>query len=246
MFKNPLVVGYKGEIGKFILQGLLNTMPKATNILCYDINETEEEKVARNMKADVIFLCVPIEETKNWIKKYEGQLNKDAIIIEQTSLKFGFYEGLKHKHNIMHMHLLFRPSGTPNLNDRRIAFVKNKSCLVWIVSLIVSMCGITQENVILYNSISAHDKDMAKQQALLHRAIYCLKQVIDRGKGKTFIGGKINELANRIGLIDPKLFVKMQNNKFVPNAIKQFEKEMKRFDKIYKLCYNIKKGDINE
>ena len=40
IFKSPLVVGYKGEIGSFILQGLLRTMPKALDILCYDILDT--------------------------------------------------------------------------------------------------------------------------------------------------------------------------------------------------------------
>ena len=63
MFKNPLVVGYKGEIGSFILQGLLKTMPKAKDIWCFDINETEKDKIARIKKADYIFLCVPLQDT---------------------------------------------------------------------------------------------------------------------------------------------------------------------------------------
>ena len=32
-FRAPLVVGYKGEIGSFILQGLLRHMPKALDTI---------------------------------------------------------------------------------------------------------------------------------------------------------------------------------------------------------------------
>ena len=44
---NPLVCGYKGEIGSFILSGLLKVMPKALDIWCVDVNETESEVIDR-------------------------------------------------------------------------------------------------------------------------------------------------------------------------------------------------------
>jgi prephenate dehydrogenase len=83
--KQPLVIGYKGEIGSFILGGLLRLMPKALDIWCTDINETDEEVANRIKVSDVIFLCVPLQLTMSWILKHKLLL-KDKILIEQCSL----------------------------------------------------------------------------------------------------------------------------------------------------------------
>jgi prephenate dehydrogenase len=116
--KQPMVVGYKGEIGSFILNGLLRVMPKALDIWCVDINESDEEVESRIKVADTIFLCVPLQKTVDWLLKFKTLL-KDKIIIEQCSLKEWIYnnkslQGL----NIKSMHILFRPSQTPDLLDR--------------------------------------------------------------------------------------------------------------------------------
>jgi hypothetical protein len=91
LMKHPLVVGYKGEIGSFILSGLLRVMPKALNIWCTDVNESDEEVASRIKIADVIFLCVPLQSTLNWLLKFKNLL-KDKTIIEQCSLKEGLFE----------------------------------------------------------------------------------------------------------------------------------------------------------
>ena len=65
--KQPLVIGYKGEIGLFILMGLIKIMAKALDIWCVDINETKEEVEQRIKIADTIFLCVPLETTLEWL-----------------------------------------------------------------------------------------------------------------------------------------------------------------------------------
>ena len=122
--KQPLVVGYKGEIGSFILNGLLRIMPKALDIWCVDINETYEETIQRIQIADVIFLCVPLQDTEAWLLKHKEQLSGKKII-EQCSLKEWIYENQKLRDlNIMSMHILFRPSQTPNLEDRNVGSLK--------------------------------------------------------------------------------------------------------------------------
>ena len=82
-------------------------------------DETEKEKKERIKKADCIFLCVPIQNTKNWLLCYKRYL-KNKMIIEQTSLKnWLFKKDLILKDLIIvSMHILFRPSMTPNLEDR--------------------------------------------------------------------------------------------------------------------------------
>jgi prephenate dehydrogenase len=82
----PLVVGYKGEIGSFILNGLLKTMPKASNIWCVDINDSPDEVAERIKRSDFIFLCVPLDKTIEWVNVWK-RLLKDKVIVEQCSLK---------------------------------------------------------------------------------------------------------------------------------------------------------------
>ena len=122
-FKNPLVVGYKGEVGSFLLNCLLKVMPKALNVWCYDINETPIEREHRINLADYIFLCVPLKETRQWLIDYKPLL-ENKTIIEQASIKGPIFadEDIK-KLRIMSMHLLFRPSATSNLADRNCAFI---------------------------------------------------------------------------------------------------------------------------
>lgn len=224
MFKAPLVIGYKGEIGSYILNRLLKVMPKALDILCYDINETEVEKIERIQKADIIFLCLPIDETINWFNTYSMYL-VNKTIVEQTSLKEEFEkpENLWLKQcsfKIDHVHLLFRPSSTPDKKDRRCAFVLSMQTEI---DKLIDLFDCSDH--FIYHSIKEHDEDMAINQALLHRTLICLSNTMNQ-EGKTFIGGKVVELANRIKLVDKNLFNKIQNSSYVENVIENFKKEL--------------------
>jgi len=124
--KNPLVIGYKGEIGSFILSGLLKIIPKALQIYCVDINETDAEVRQRIEASDTIFLCVPFNLTVVWLIKWKPLL-KNKLIFEQCSLKEWIYEHYVSKGlNIRSMHILFRPSQTPNLEDRCIGMFSSQ------------------------------------------------------------------------------------------------------------------------
>lgn len=228
MYKNPLVVGYKGKIGSFILTGLLNHMPKANNIWCTDVNNTKRETIDRIKKSDLIFLCVPIQETMNWITTYYKYL-KGKTIVEQTSLKapFFFYGNFNNnkieKLNIINMHILFNPSTTPDFKDRLICFVKNKKLkeeLCLLISNITNCYGITY-----FDTVVDHDKEMAKQQSLLHRVILALDNII-KDQGTTYIGKKIKELATRIKTLDPTLFDHIQNNMYFGEVLDKFKQEL--------------------
>jgi prephenate dehydrogenase len=223
---NPMIVGYKGEIGSFLLNGLLKVMPKALDIVCVDINETEDEVKERIAKSDVIFLCVPLDLTIDWIVAHKDML-KGKMVIEQCSLKEWSlnderFEGL----DIRSMHILFRPSQTPNLEDRRVGLIK---CQFdpWESKF---MSEITQSSIVWYNDIEEHNKEMAIQQALVHRTLLLLAAQLKGCKGSTFMGQKVIELSDRIKQGDLGLYSSIQNNKHLDRHLKRLEKDLEEFD----------------
>ena len=228
-FFNPLVVGYRGEIGSFILSGLLRTMPKALNIWCFDINETESEKVDRIKKADVIFLCVPLQDTVKWLSKYR-KLLKNKTIIEQTSLKSWIDDKVNHKllENIhmLSMHILFRPSATPVKDDRKVILIGYCN---WHDKLYMAVEEITEAEIVWITNYKLHDNLMAYQQALIHRVLLTLDKTLLGLTGQTYIGKKIKELTDRIRCGDPKLYSLIQKNKYLHSVMETFNRNLKNF-----------------
>ncbi len=223
-FNNPLVVGYKGEIGAFILNGLLKTMPKASDIWCFDVNDSEAYKIKRLKKSDHIFLCVPIKDTVKWLVKYKQHL-KGKTILEQASLKEWIYDskkiaGLK----LVPMHILFRPSATPNSEDRKVLMVVSEKAQ-WVESLrlIDRIEAITDSAVVCCESVSDHDKQMASSQALVHKTILALGKMLV-GCEDTYVSKRIKELAWRIHNGDPELYKFIQSNKYLPKRISKMKK----------------------
>jgi len=62
--KRPLVVGYKGEIGSFILNGLLRIMPKALDIRKGDL------KLYRSIQSNK-YLNKHLEETEKQLMDFD-------------------------------------------------------------------------------------------------------------------------------------------------------------------------------
>jgi prephenate dehydrogenase len=224
--KNPLVVGYKGEIGSFILSGLLKVMPKALDIWCVDVNETEEEVRDRIDKSDMIFLCVPMEKTIEWLLEYRNDLNGKTII-EQCSLKNDIIndERLNGLH-ILSMHILFRPSQTPNKDDRRLGLIKNQFSR----EMESKLLEITDSYLVIYKDVEEHDKEMAIQQALTHRTLLLLGEALRGCNGSTYISKKVVELSDRISKGNPELYKKIQSNTHLKNYLRKFEDSMQSFD----------------
>ena len=222
---NPLVVGYKGEIGSFMLNGLLRIMPKALNIWCVDVNETEEEVKERIERSDEIFLCVPIANTIDWIVEHKGLL-KGKIIFEQCSLKNEIcndnrVNGL----DIRSMHILFRPSQTPNLEDRKVGLVKGQ----FNDSMANVMANLTQSEVVWYDNVETHDKEMAIAQALVHRTLLVLGKILDSCSGSTYVSKKVVELSNRIKKGNLDLYKAIQDNKSLPKKLDELRKGLEDF-----------------
>lgn len=224
--KQPLVIGYKGEIGSFILNGLLRIMPKALDIWCADINETEEEVVERIRKSDVVFLCVPLEITLNWLLKYKLLL-KDKIVIEQCSLKEWLFEsGITDFVNVRSMHILFRPSQTPNLEDRKVGLFENE----FDETLAKEIESITQSKIVWFKNAQEHDKEMAVQQALLHRTLLILGKSLKECNGSTYISKKVLELVDRIKKGNSNLYKMIQDNKYLPEKLEQIKRDFESFE----------------
>jgi prephenate dehydrogenase len=222
--QKPLIVGYKGEIGSFILNGLLRIMPKALNIFCVDVNESEEEVKERIAQSDVIFLCVPIDMTANWIEEHKGLL-KGKVIIEQCSLK----EDILSRScdlDVRSMHILFRPSQTPNFKDRMVGLFEGQ----FDKNMAKDMADITQSEIVWYKDVEEHDKEMAIQQALVHRTLLLLGESLRSCKGSTFVSKKVIGLADRIKKGDLKLYKSIQENKHLPEHLETLEKGFDSFD----------------
>jgi len=221
----PLVIGYKGEIGSFILNGLLRIMPKALSIFCIDINETEEEVKERIEISDVIFLCVPIQMTTDWILKHK-ELLKNKIIVEQCSLKEWIYDDKKIKDlDIRSMHILFRPSQTPDIKDRKVGIFEGQ----FDEEMIKNIADITQAEIVWYKNAKEHDKEMAIQQALLHRTLLLLGDVLGKCNGSTYVSKKILELNERIKKGDLGLYKLIQENKYLDGHLEDLRKGFDEF-----------------
>ncbi len=226
MIRAPLVVGYKGEIGRFLLAGLLEDQPKANDIYCVDVNNSEEDVRERIEKSDFIFLCVPLQYTASWLGTY-GDCLGNAVVVEQCSVKSFLYDLPEFASvKLLSMHLLFRPSATP-VSDRR--------CLVFgerlepgVVSDFADYVGRAfKTSVVELNGEGepahvVHDRLMARHQALVHRVVLALASRLDAVEARTFVGQRICELADRVKAGDPILYKMIQENPLAAAELEEF------------------------
>lgn len=236
LIRNPLLIGYKGQIGSFLLQGLLSAMPKALNIWCVDAAETDNEVRQRIKKSDFIFLCVPIDQTLPWIEKHKRLLQNDKILVEQTSLKENILsspilDGIR----VISMHILFRPSQTPNIDDRKVGMVlpcpHGGNGVTWSPpEFAEDIKTITQSEIVWFNNVRLHDEEMALKQALLHRTILVLADMFDKCEASTFISKKITELRDRICAGDMQLYNAIQANPHLQTKLNEFDVRFRDFN----------------
>lgn len=220
------IAAYKGEIGSFLLGGLLRVLPKALDIFCFDINETEEEKTHRLKISDIVFLCVPLKETLPWLIKYQDIL-VGKIIIEQCSLKEPLFESyVSKKLNVRSMHILFRPSQTPSLQDRRVGLFEGQ----FDKELVELIAQITQAQIVWFANAAEHDKEMAIQQALLHRTILILGDMFDKCHGSTYVSKKVLELRDRIKGGSKDLYKDIQGNRYLGEQIENLSRKLLTFN----------------
>ena len=243
--KNPLIVGYRGEIGSYLLAGLIKYMPSATNILCFDQAEDEYERKDRIDRADVIYLCIPLHETVYFFKDYHTLL-QGKTVVEQSSLKGIVYQNSNFKSytkgiNVLSMHILFRPSATPNKEDQSICIISEGQEQLdrWNQTGIISFIrdGLKVE-FFMIPTWKKHDQEMALQQALVHRILLTLSETISEGdigwvpryKTNTYIGKQVNRLALRIKQGDYDLYSLIQANPQLGRKLREFNTRLDKFD----------------
>ena len=135
------------------------------------------------------------------------------------------------------MHLLFRPSGTPNIDDRkcillskplkqRAKFFLSDSEITFFIDDTES---IVQSEIILNIEQDEHDELMARQMSLVHRVLLTLSECISDRDYNTYIGKRVNELADRIKQGDKKMYEAIQKNKNLSEHLKDFNRELKNF-----------------
>jgi prephenate dehydrogenase len=195
------------------------------DIWCVDINETVEEVEERIRKSDIIFLCVPLATTGPWLLKHK-ELLKGKLILEQCSLKEWIYETIELKDlNIASMHILYRPSQTPNVEDRKVAFFKGQLEL----DLIKKISEMLQSKTVFYEDAQDHDISMGIQQALTHRLLLILGKLLKENNGSTYISKKVIELSERIQKGDKTLYEAIQRNRYLPSILEEFQDKLEDF-----------------
>ena len=233
IFKAPMVVGYKGEIGRFILAGLLEHLPKANDIHCTDVSNSKQDVVERLEKADYVFLCVPLQHTKNWLKEFSPHLSSKTIV-EQCSVKSFLYEDNSFDElKLLSMHLLFRPSATPVQDRHGIAFSDRVSKEELEMFCRESERAFGTPMKLLESKDEPahvlHDKLMARQQSLVHRVLLTLVESLSEESTRTYVGMRVAELADRIKAGDAVLYRMIQENPHLEEELGAFEKRLREF-----------------
>jgi len=228
-----MVVGYKGEIGRFILAGLLEHLPKANDIHCTDVSNSDAEVIERLERAHYVFLCVPLQETEAWLRRFRSHLSGKTVV-EQCSVKAFLYENPEFDDvDLLSMHLLFRPSGTPVGERRGIVFsMRHSAEEVARFRDEISITLATPMSLLESGAEAAylvHDRIMARQQALIHRVLLVLSGSLGDPALRTFVGERVCDLAERVRSGDPSLYRLIQQNRFLPDEIAEFEARLRSF-----------------
>jgi prephenate dehydrogenase len=124
------------------------------------------------------------------------------------------------------MHILFRPSQTPDLLDRKVVLIEGD-----FDDTFAKLIGdITQSQIVWFDSIEYHDKQMAIQQALVHRVLLLLDEQLANSYGTTYISKKVIDLTNRIKKGNLHLYKAIQNNEHLNEHLETFKKKLTDFN----------------
>jgi prephenate dehydrogenase len=127
------------------------------------------------------------------------------------------------------MHILSRPSNTPDKKDRSVALIDYDQ---WIGSLrlVNAVKEITDSQIVWFSNRKVHDMTMAYQQALVHRILLIMGDMLRGLPGETYISKRVKELEQRIRLRDPILYKLIQKNQYLPEVRKDFNKRLRSFN----------------
>ena len=167
-----------------------------------------------------------MNKTIDWIVRYK-ELLKGKTILEQCSLKVGICKDERLKGlDIKSMHILYRPSQTPNLDDRKVGLMREQ----FDASMAKELAEVTQSEIVWYDNVEEHDKEMAIQQALVHRTLLILGKTLSKCSGSTYISKKVVELSDRIKQGDLDLYKQIQDNEYLDEHLEDLSEEFKEFN----------------
>jgi len=126
-----------------------------------------------------------------------------------------------------------RPSATP-IGDRRCLVFSDRIPSESIAAFIKHMSGALKSPIVPLQAEGvapyvAHDRLMARHQALVHRVLLTLAAQLGDEASRTFVGQRVCELADRIRAGDPVLYKLIQENKFADAEVKIFEAALDKF-----------------
>jgi prephenate dehydrogenase len=149
------------------------------------------------------------------------------MLLEQCSLKEWVYKSKDIEDlDIRSMHILFRPSSTPNLADRKVGLFRGQLN----DEMVEMIADITQSEVVWYEDAKEHDEEMAIQQALVHRMLLLLGDALKDCNGSTYVSKRVIELSDRIKKGDVDLYERIQKNHHLPDHQMRFERELRHFN----------------
>ena len=176
-----------------------------------------------NYYSEQILFVDDDKQIRNTYKELLG----NKMLLEQCSSKEWIYNDERIKDlDIRSMHILFRPSQTPNLADRKMGLFRGQLD----DGMVKDIANITQSEIVWYRDAIEHDKEMAIQQALTHRTLLLLGDALKDCNGSTYISKKVIELTNRIKKGDLGLYKSIQENKYLHGHLEDLRKGFDEFE----------------
>lgn len=233
------IIGGKGKMGRLFADFFRRNGCK---VLISDL-DTKLTNTKLAARSDVIIVSVPIDATRNVIKKIVRYVRKDAVLMDLTSVKIKpVFEMLKCRGEVVGLHPMFPDTAPMTGQTVLLCPARGTKWLSWIKKLFkkegVNMKTLTSRE---------HDKKMAEAQSLVHFAdivfgdtLKTLKKPVRKVLEYTSASSDLKiGLAARLLAQDPNLYGNIQIEN--PNTEKTIAKYLRSAEKLLKI---IKRKDL--
>jgi len=85
------------------------------------------------------------------------------------------------------------------------------------------------EPIQTHDAHTIHDRDMAAQQALVHRVLLTLDTILDNYGARTYIGDRVGDLADRIRSGNLEMYKAIQDNVYINGRVESFKAGLDSF-----------------
>jgi prephenate dehydrogenase len=239
------VVGAAGKMGSWFTRYFAQ---RGLDVSAYDINQkmlktSSKVKVQKSLHrcvqdADLVLVCVPVQNTPQVIKECIKNMKDGGIIAEISSVKSKTFAALKKipiNLRPLCIHPMFGPGASKNVETRVLLIpVRNKKIELKIANEIFE-----NANVKVFPNARQHDKSIAVVLGLTYFANMVFAKVISSGNismlkqasGTTF--GLQSLIAESILTEEPDLVIALiSENVYAKKYIKQYLKEAAAFARL--------------